>query len=500
MGNAFTKVDYFYAMYLPILLAVLLKFVWVIVFASTKMVEPFHQLAKPRGATAEDTLFADYLSTGLSLSSVKAVFQGHWVMALTTTIYIMLVFVIALASESMRVISLGTCANKTVAKFNCDPAWMVNISVIRGIEVILLLMVIMIIILVILQSKRKNGVFSDPSGIASMASLLHHPEVLADFQALDPMISSDELHRLLSGNQYMLGTYENSTGQYRYGLIKTVGTVKIRDALASSNARYHAISNPYNDDRPLTKSLPWRAIRDGTLGICLLALLGLCLGYYLDGKSDPFNNFFNSDTFGPRFILVIIATIVDYQWKRIEREVRIMYPFRLLSKRNATAQKTILPSRSGTPFSALPIALWNFNFFGAAIALIAILSDILIIVIAGVPYNSGEVWLAALASFYISFGIVGLMLLALIALFVWRRSNPPIPREPDTLASVWTYLCASEMLGDMDGMEYMDEKRRDRTIMVGGRRYFYGMATGVDGRDRYMVDHERVGGPVVYYE
>jgi hypothetical protein len=494
MGKDFTKVDYFYAMYLPILLAVLLKFVWVIVFASTKMVEPFHQLAKPKGATAEDTLFADYLSTGLSLSSAKALFQGHWVMALTTTIYVMLAFVIALAAESMSVKFLGTCATEKVAKFTCDPAWTVNISVIRGIEAILILMVIMIIILVILQSKRLNGVFSDPSGIASMASLLHHPEVLADFQVLDPMVSSSELHRLLAGNQYMLGTYEISPGQYRYGLIKTVGTVKLQ------NSQYHAISNPGNDDRPISTSFPWRAICDGTLGICLLALLGLCLGYYLDGQTDPFNNFFNSDTFGPRFILVIIATIVDYQWKRIEREVRIMYPFRLLSKRMATPQKTILPSRSGNPFSALPIALWNFNFFGAAIALVAILSDFLIIIIAGVPYNSGEIYLAALASFYISFGIIGLMLLALIALFMWRRSDPTMPREPDTLASVWTYLCASEMLGDMEGMEYMDEKRRDRSIRVGGRRYFYGISTGTDGRDRYMVDHERVGGPVVYYE
>ena len=500
MGIAWTSIDYFYAMYLPVLLAVLLKSVWVIVFASTKMVEPFHKLAKPSGAAAEDTLFADYLSTGLSLSSVKAVFQGDWVMALTTTIYIMLAFVIALAAESMSIKFLGKCGNEGAKKYSCDPAWVVNISVIRGTEVILILMVIMMIILVILQSKRSNGVFSDPSGIASMASLLHHPETLADFQALDPMISSSQLQTRLAGNQYMLGTYESSVGQYRYGLIKTVGTVKIQNPLASSHTRYHAISNPGNDDSPTTKSLPWRAICDGALVICLLALLGLCLGYYFDGKLDPFNNFFNSDTFGPRFILVIIATIVDYQWKRIEREVRITYPFRLLSRRMATPQKTILPSRCGNPFCALPIALWNFNFFGAAIALVAILSDIFLIIIPGVPYNSGEVWIAYIASFYISFAIIGLMLLALIALFIWRRSNPTMPREPDTLASVWTYLCASEMLKDMDGMEYIDEKRRERSIRVGGRRYFYGMATGTDGRDRYMVDHERSGGPVVYYE
>lgn len=477
----------------------MLKSVWVVVFASTKMMEPFHQLSKAKGATAEDTLFADYLSTGLSLNSVKAIFQNHWVMALTTGIYFILAFVPSLASESMTVKFLSKCSKPGVGSFNCGPAWMVDVSVIKGIEILLGMMAAMVLVLVVLQWNRKNGVMSDPSSIASMASFLHHPEVLADFREIDAMANSTELSTLLAGNQYMLATYESGPGQYRYGLVKTVGTVRIGGPGANSNARYQPLSNPTNGEiKRATRSVPWGAIRDGTLGLCLLGLLGICIAYYLDGKNDPFNNYFNSGGFGPRFILVIVATIVDYQWKRIEREVRIVDPFRRLGKRMASPRKTILASRWGTPFDALPIALWNMNFFAAAIAAVAILSDILIISILGVPFSSAEIKPASLASFYVSFSILGMMLIALVAVIIWRRSNPAIPREPDTLASVWTYLCASNMLEDFEGMEFMPEKVRDRSVRGAGRRYFYGMANGTDGKDRYMVDYEAAGGTVFY--
>jgi uncharacterized membrane protein YhaH (DUF805 family) len=482
IGDHFTNIDYFNAMYLPTLLAVMLKSIWVVVFASTKMMEPFHQLSKAKGATAEDTLF-----------------QNHWVMALTTGIYVILAFVPPLASESMTVKFLSECSKPGGRTFKCGPAWMVDVSAIRGVEILLGMMAAMVLVLVVLQWDRKNGVMSDPSSIASMASFLHHPEVLADFRGIDTMANPIELWTLLAGNQYMLATYESDPGQYRYGLVKTVGTIRIGGSGANSNARYQPLSNPSNSETKITtRSIPWGAIRDGMLILCLLGLLGICIGYYLDGKSDPFNNYFNSDGFGPRFILVIVATIVDYQWKRIEREVRIMDPFRRLGKRMALPRKTILASRRGTPFDALPIALWNMNFFVAAIAAVAILSDILIIAILGVPFSSAEIKPASLASFYVSFGILGIMLIAFVAVTIWRRSNPPIPRQPDTLASVWTYLCASNMLEDFEGMEFMTEKVRNKTIRDAGRRYFYGMANGTDGKDRYMVDHEGAGGTVFY--
>ena len=498
IGSIFTRFDYFYAMYLPILLAVFFKSVWVVVFASTKMMEPFHQLSKQRGATAEDTLFADYLSTGLSLSSVKAIFQSHWVMALTTGVYVLFALLPPLASEGMTVKFVAKCPS-SMGMVPCEPAWMVNVTVLKVIEAILGTMAAMVVVLLVLQWKRKSGVMSDPSSLASMASLLHHPDVLADFREIDPMAKADELQNLLAGNQYVLKTYESIPGQFRYGLIKTVATVKIRGSAALSSTRYQALSNPSNHETMSnSRSIPWGAIRDSALGLCLLGLLGVCIGYYRDGKSDPFNNFFNSDTFGPRFILVIAATVVDYQWKRIEREVRIMEPFRRLGRRRASPRRTILPSRNGTPISALFPALWNMNFFVAAIASIAILSDILIISIAGVPFSSAEIRPASLASFYTSFGILGIMLIALIAVLIWRRSNPTMPRTPDTLASVWTYLCASHMLEDFDGMEFLSEAVRDKVIRDSGRKYFYGMATGSDGRDRYMVDHETSGGTVQY--
>ena len=55
-----------------------------------------------------------------------------------------------------------------------------------------------------------------------------------------------------------------------------------------------------------------------------LALLGIITAYYLDQASDPFNNFFNSNTFGPRITLSLSATLLDAHWKNVEREVRVL--------------------------------------------------------------------------------------------------------------------------------------------------------------------------------
>ena len=43
-------------------------------------------------------------------------------------------------------------------------------------------------------------------------------------------------------------------------------------------------------------------------------------------------------------------------------------------------------------------------------------------------------------------------------------------------------------------MEEVDSGVRDEAVGRSGRRYWCGSAVGLDGRERWMVDHEDVGG------
>lgn len=65
-----------------------------------------------------------------------------------------------------------------------------------------------------------------------------------------------------------------------------------------------------------------------------------------------------------------------------------------------------------------------------------------------------------------------------------------MPRMPDTLASVWTYLCASTLLDDFEALEGLNEKERNKRIVSWGKRYEYGQKKGVDGVIRWAVDED----------
>jgi hypothetical protein len=62
----------------------------------------------------------------------------------------------------------------------------------------------------------------------------------------------------------------------------------------------------------------WRTIGDISLAILMLGSFGVAIAYYLDGSNDGFNRFFNSHSFGPKFVIVFAAGIIVTQWKRLE--------------------------------------------------------------------------------------------------------------------------------------------------------------------------------------
>ncbi|KAF2397668.1 hypothetical protein EJ06DRAFT_464434, partial [Trichodelitschia bisporula] len=63
-----------------------------------------------------------------------------------------------------------------------------------------------------------------------------------------------------------------------------------------------------------------------------------------------------------------------------------------------------------------------------------------------------------------------------------------LPRRPDTVAAVMTYVCDSRMCEDFEGGEKVSVKERDRHVVRLGKRYGYGVREGADGGGRWVVD------------
>jgi Protein of unknown function (DUF3433) len=475
IGRVRTKADYFNASYLGTLLAVILKNVWTIVFASTKIMEPFYYLSRPDGASAKESLVADYLSSSLSLTSLRGMFNGHWVMLLTTLIYFQIGLLAPLATESMTVKALSLCETPDNGQQPCNAVWVADIAAARGLEAFLILTAAMIFALIVIKWHRhrrdQTGLFSNPSSLATMASLLGEPSVLTDLRRIKPDATRDDISAALSCNRYKLEGYVSPTGQRRHGITSSANPRQRQSTLKKGLA---TLSNLGNSLTPRVG----KNTRDALFLTCIFALFAIIVAYYFDFGNDPFNLFFNSDTFGPRFVLTSAATLIDNNWKRLEREIRIMEPYRRLYKRDAKAQDTILATVDGTPLSGLPRAIWRRNWFHAFIAFIAIMSDVLIVAIAGVPFSHAQIYQAYLASVFISMGILGLMIVATGGVFWWRRENGKMgmQREPDTLAAVWLMLCGEKngVVEEFGGWEKERQRKRDEVCRERGRKYWAG--------------------------
>ena len=91
--------NYFYGVYLPVMLAVMFRMLIGYFYTTTKMMEPFSILSKAGGAKAKDFMFINYLSASDTWAPIFALFSGHWLMLWTAVLYLMVQLLTTLSSE-----------------------------------------------------------------------------------------------------------------------------------------------------------------------------------------------------------------------------------------------------------------------------------------------------------------------------------------------------------------------------------------------------------------
>jgi len=85
--------------------------------------------------------------------------------------------------------------------------------------------------------------------------------------------------------------------------------------------------------------------------------------------------------------------------------------------------------------------------------------------------------------------VISFMLVMLIVVNAWRTlSVPHLPRKPDNIAAVMTYVCNSSMNRGFEGLEMVDLKEREKVIGDSRKRYRYGLRRDTDGKERWAVD------------
>ncbi|TKA63885.1 hypothetical protein B0A49_08402, partial [Cryomyces minteri] len=450
----------FVGAYLPVLLAVIYRVLWSSIYAAVKLYEPFSQLIHPEGGLAKDTLFAYYLSSNLTPGPI-----------------------IGFSRVIGLYVDTHYCANPSDNSNNpCWPRMSINPVMLRLLEGLLSYVAIMTLVIMAMIWRRPSGLCADPSAIATVASLVHHPEVLDDLRSIPAEATHADMKRLLGAKRYRLADYQTSDGTVRYGIVPVNANPPTSAGNWTAGNSYAQVHNPASSPGSgRTRLQTLDKVLDVGLGVVVVGVLAVIVAYYLDGSNSGFNRFFNSRGFGPRFLMATIGTLIAAQWKRVEQTTQTLAPYMRLSSSPAPASSTILFSTPTLTAASIIALLYHHHVLPAVVACTTILAEVLVITITGVPFASGQTWLQFLVSVYLSMGILGVMVLVVVALLFWRRRAPHLPRDPDTLAAVMSYVGASRMLDDFEGLEGAESKERDRTVKSWGKTYGYGWFVGRDG-------------------
>ncbi|KAK4565485.1 hypothetical protein LTR86_004102 [Recurvomyces mirabilis] len=472
-------VQVFLGTYLAVILAVGYRMIWTVIYNNLSLIEPFRQLSEAHGALAEQALFSFYHSQSSLLGPSAALLKRRWTMALAAVTYLLVSLLPALGSEAIYVDTNWGCQYPTPGMNPCSARMTGNVAVLRALQGLLAFAALALLLIMMALLRSKTGLPANPNSIATVGTLSRNPDFLNDITILACNASTRDMRESLQGRRYKLDFYKSGPAELAYGIVPV--------AASDVNGVYPARKRAYNSIGFASKSHRYRAMDFVSLLVALGAF-AVVLAYYLDATDDPFNRFFSSNGFGPRFILTGAATVLATIWKSVEQSEVIMSPYTRMAQHSSGPRSTILFSPHDTPMLSTISAIFNRYYFVAIITCVTLLGEALNIVIGGVPYATGQTWPQFLASAYISIGILAVMIIVSIMVILNRRREPKMPRHPDTVGAVVSYLAGSRFVDDFDGVEWEDEDTRDRRIRLLAKRYVFDDRPGPDGRRAWLVD------------
>ncbi|EOD44247.1 hypothetical protein UCRNP2_9084 [Neofusicoccum parvum UCRNP2] len=228
----------------------------------------------------------------------------------------------------------------------------------------------------------------------------------------------------------------------------------------------------------------------------LLGTLVLLLCYRFVRVESGFETFMDSQGAGVKCFMASIGILIRMFWSSVERDIRALEPWRRLARGNATAHESILVPSSAHPVIGIFSSTYRRHYFVAYIALLAILSEVLVVTLASVTFKGGLTYTGFNVSTFISSGIVSVMVLTVPVLMVRYRGGTL--QAPGSLTATMGYFSAdnNEVLRSFGGLSILCKKERDAEIV--SLRRSYGLEkTG--GRDYAALNISRVfvahGGP-----
>jgi len=172
----------------------------------------------------------------------------------------------------------------------------------------------------------------------------------------------------------------------------------------------------------------------------------------------------------------------------IYTDAQTFAPYIDLGRGSSNPDATILLKRHSIPLTAFFPLLWYCHYTPASVAFIGLIAELLIVALSGLPYRPGQQRGEFLFWGITSLTILTIMLVQLISISIWRRKLPHLPRAPESIAAVMTYVAGTSMTRDFNGLEQLKRHERDQAIRDLEKSYAYWWRREEDGRIRWIVD------------
>ena len=197
----------------------------------------------------------------------------------------------------------------------------------------------------------------------------------------------------------------------------------------------------------------------------------------------------DTQQFGPRFLFAIVGLALKSLWARLERKSAVSEPLRILYLSPGSKESTsaFLARRTLVPEDSLVTNLRRKWWHVALVAFTALMAEILIIILPGIPFSSMQFWEAARASRIIATTILAGMLL--VWFWVVLRTSAPVPRSGGTVGSVAMFVAGSEVAGDMKFMGDIGADERERIVNSWDRGVAIKRRTWEGMGERWVVDY-----------
>ncbi|SPN96491.1 uncharacterized protein DNG_00019 [Cephalotrichum gorgonifer] len=489
--------DYFIGYFLPTILAVLLTIPIRMIDLNAQRYYPFHELARQHGASARESLLLRSGGIFGIRTTFRALAGGKLLLSLSSLLVLCSAVLIPLSSEavSLKLYNVnGQCTNMNLQ--GCIMSLSVFSIPARATVALLAFMIVLICGVMLTLRGWVSGVMGNPWSIAGIAALSTDARLRGLISKLPRGTKTVGYRRMaegLEGWRFRLGYFVNRGGGVEYGVLaeddggisRPIPTREEDDISDFEDAQGRGSARHGRDSgRPLPflmLSVAGRIL----FALFIAGILVLILYYNNTGGDTAFERFMSQQTFGVRFMFTSFGVIISFFWSSLFDGIAILNPYLLLSK-SPQHHRSLLLSPPTNPFVGICSALRRRDLTLSAVALAAVLSEFLPILLNNVPFRVTQTYLAHQICTWAAVGVLSLMLVVVLGTFAVKW--PVVPVDPSTVAGAMYYVADSKIVGNLGGVSMLAKRDRDAVVAgMGGRGQLMRMITC--GSGMWMLDN-----------